>query len=330
MTYLIIQQPARVPFALAQSPLLFFMALLQVAHQLLVAQAAALSALAQEYDPASGSPALRSLEQALDIFDAATARGKIVVCGIGKLYKIANKVVATMNSLSIHAAGLHPQEALHGDLGIVREDHGDCLLLITASGSTPELLSLLPHIPESIPVVLLSCTPPSQSLLGVHPQVKAHLHAVLARELSEESVTGLPAPTISTTLSLALADAVCLALASRKLPELDKRRGAFGARHPGGAIGVAFSQTNSMALLKANDMLAWSGLTPGTSEDEMEVEVVGLNISKWSGNRDENELYRLMAVSDLVKRGDGKHVGVRDIRLALRAGGVESVWRLLE
>ncbi|KAF8005401.1 hypothetical protein HF325_000858 [Metschnikowia pulcherrima] len=100
------------------------------------------------------------------LYDAHKKGGKIVCCGIGKSYKIATKTVATLKSLTINADELHPSEALHGDLGLLREN--DCLIFFTASGNTPELIQLLPHISPNIPIVLLTCS--KQSKLASHPQ----------------------------------------------------------------------------------------------------------------------------------------------------------------
>lgn len=166
--------------------------------------------------------------------------GKLVICGIGKSLKIGKKMVATLNSLSIQASSLHPSEALHGDLGIIRDC--DCLIFITASGNTPELINLLPHIPKSVPIILLTCS--KSSKLTLSPQVKSLLYAELPSHLNEEAIHGLPAPTVSTTLSLALADATVLALSEILEDDLLKRKKLFSIKHPGGAIGASLSQLN--------------------------------------------------------------------------------------
>lgn len=180
--------------------------------------------------------------------------GKIVVCGIGKSFKIGNKVVATLNSLSIQAAALHPAEALHGDLGIIHES--DCLIFVTASGNTPELVSLLPHIPKCVPIILLTCNKTSK--LSQSPQVKSLLYAELPSHLNEESVHGLPAPTVSTTLSLALADATVLALSEILEDDLLKRKKLFSLKHPGGAIGASLSHLNEFFQADGHNKEAFS------------------------------------------------------------------------
>lgn len=185
------------------------------------------------------------LAAALRIFYETNVRGgKIVACGIGKSYKIATKTVATFKSLSIDSDILHPSEALHGDLGLLNDR--DCLLFFTASGNTPELLQLLPHISPVIPIVLLTCTRVSK--LSAQSQVRTLLYADLPSHLKEENVHGIPAPTISTTLSLALADAVALALSEMITTDSMKRKKMFSMKHPGGSIGSDLSYLNDNYL----------------------------------------------------------------------------------
>lgn len=199
--------------------------------------------LALQYQEDSESQS--ELINALRIFYETNARGgKIVACGIGKSYKIATKTVATFKSLSIGSDILHPSEALHGDLGLLNDR--DCLLFFTASGNTPELLQLLPHISLQIPIVLLTCNKVSQ--LSVQSQVRCLLFADLPEHLKETNVHGIPAPTISTTLSLALADAVALALAEMITSDHLKRKKMFSMKHPGGSIGSDLSHLNDNYL----------------------------------------------------------------------------------
>ena len=82
--------------------------------------------------------------------------GKIVITGVGKSYKLGLKLV-TLNSLSIQSSSLHPTEALHGDLGLIDQNR-DCLIMVTSSGNTPELIQLLPHLSSNLPILLLTCS----------------------------------------------------------------------------------------------------------------------------------------------------------------------------
>lgn len=176
------------------------------------------------------------------LYDTTLRGGKIVAVGVGKSFKIATKSVATMKSLSIRSDILHPTEALHGDLGLINEN--DCLFFFTASGNTPELSALLPHIAPHIPIVLLSCNRDSE--LANHPQVNHLLQVELPAHLKETSLHGLPAPTVSATLQLVMADAVILALAEMIENDKLKRRQLFSRMHPGGSIGSDLSHLNAL------------------------------------------------------------------------------------
>ncbi|KAH8820799.1 hypothetical protein F5884DRAFT_60840 [Xylogone sp. PMI_703] len=162
-------------------------------------------------------------------------RGKLVICGVGKSGHIAKKLVATMNSLAVHATYLHPTEALHGDLGKV--GRYDTILFITFSGKTPELLTLLPHIKPELPVIVMTShiRPSTCEILNQRPD------AILLPAPIHESETlsfGVSAPTTSTTMALALGDALAVVISG----ELHQNNVAkvFSQNHPGGAIGAAF------------------------------------------------------------------------------------------
>lgn len=174
------------------------------------------------------------------LYQTIRKKGKIVCCGVGKSFKIATKTVATLKSLSINSDQLHPTEALHGDLGLLGEK--DCLIFFTVSGNTPELIQLLPHISPSIPIVLLTCS--KKSKLSQSHQVKSLLYAELPDHLKESTIHGIPAPTVSATLSLILADAVVLALAELAEQDQTKRQKLFSLKHPGGSIGSDLSHLN--------------------------------------------------------------------------------------
>ncbi|KAJ5669763.1 Sugar isomerase (SIS) [Penicillium macrosclerotiorum] len=166
--------------------------------------------------------------------------GKLVISGVGKSGKIGRKIEATMTSLGIYSAFLHPTEALHGDLGLVRPD--DTMLLISFSGRSPELLALLPHIPLSVTIIALTShiQPSACPLLSLHgPSGMGILLPAPVHE-DEEISLGVSAPTSSTTVALCLGDALAIATA-RKLHITPGRGPAevFRSYHPGGAIGAA-------------------------------------------------------------------------------------------
>jgi D-arabinose 5-phosphate isomerase GutQ len=165
--------------------------------------------------------------------------GKVVVCGVGKSGKIGKKLEATFNSLGIHSTFLHPTEALHGDLGVIKPK--DTVLMITFSGRTPELSLLLPHIPTTIPLIILTrhLTPATCPLIASRPNsilLPAPIHE------SEQISFGLSAPTTSTTVALAIGDALALAVAERlHTAPGTSPSSVFLSHHPGGAIGAPSS-----------------------------------------------------------------------------------------
>jgi len=177
------------------------------------------------------------------ITDCMERRGKVVICGVGKSGHIARKLVATMNSLRISATFLHPTEALHGDLGTVG-DH-DVILLITFSGRTPELLSLIPHFNHRIPVLAMTSHihPSTCAIADIRPDT-----ILLPAPIHEpESLSfGVSAPTTSTTIALALGDALAVTISNELHPSVSE---VFLRNHPGGAIGQTIATPKLLADL---------------------------------------------------------------------------------
>ncbi|KAL4782443.1 SIS domain-containing protein [Aspergillus varians] len=174
--------------------------------------------------------------------------GKLVCCGVGKSGKIAQKLEATMNSLGIYSTFLHPTEALHGDLGMIRPN--DTLLLISFSGRTPELLLLLPHIPPTVTVIALTSHlhPSTCPLLSFQPSDMGILLPAPIHE-DEETSMGVCAPTSSTTVALSLGDALAIATARRLHTSPGKGPAEiFKSFHPGGAIGAASTASTPMSM----------------------------------------------------------------------------------
>ena len=145
-----------------------------------------------------------SFEQAVDLL--AQCRGKIVVTGVGKSAHIAAKISATLNSTGSKAMFLHAGEALHGDLGAVGPE--DVVMCLSKSGSSEEIVGLLPALGQrKCPIVALTAQPDSP--LGQAASV------MLDIDVPEEACRFDLAPTTSTSLQLALGDALALALMER-------------------------------------------------------------------------------------------------------------------
>ena len=169
--------------------------------------------------------------------------GKLVVIGVGKSGKIGEKLVATFNSLGATAVFMSPSEALHGDLGMVRPS--DVVLMITFSGRTSELLHVLPHLSPYIPLVLLT----GHTVPATCPIIAKHEYSILLPapiHEPEKQSFGLSAPTTSTTVALAVGDALALSVAARMHNQPGRSPAdVFQAYHPGGAIGAATVEEKS-------------------------------------------------------------------------------------
>ncbi len=164
----------------------------------------------------------KEFEQAVDIIMACPSR--LVVTGIGKSGLVGQKISATLNSTGTPSVFLHPVEAVHGDLGMIAPT--DVVLAISYSGETSELNRLLSSLKErNIPIIAL-CRD-NQSNLGQHAVVT--LNVAVPREACP---LGL-APTASTTATLAMGDALAVALLNRK----QFRAEDFRRNHPGGSLG---------------------------------------------------------------------------------------------
>ncbi|MEK9137889.1 MAG: SIS domain-containing protein, partial [Bacteroidota bacterium] len=153
-----------------------------------------------------------------------TCKGRVIITGVGKSGIIARKIVATMNSTGTPAFFLHPSDAVHGDLGMVRQD--DVVMCISKSGDSPELHGLLPMF-KRLGVPIVSLVGKLQSKLAQESTI------VLDATVQEEACPHDLAPTSSTTATLALGDALAIALLERR--EFSKEDFAF--YHPGGSLG---------------------------------------------------------------------------------------------
>ena len=160
-------------------------------------------------------------EQAVDLLAQG---GRVVVSGIGKSGVIAQKIAATLTSTGTAASYLHPIESLHGDIGVV--DSTTVAIVLSKSGETEELFGLVAALARmQVPIIALTGDP--LSTLGRAARIS------LDAAVSEEACPHDLAPTTSTTVALALGDALAVALLERK----GFRREDFAALHPGGRLG---------------------------------------------------------------------------------------------
>ena len=176
----------------------------------------------------------------------AKSTGRAIVAGVGKSGLIGRKIAATLTSTGTPATFLHPAESAHGDLGIVGAS--DVAILISKSGESNEMVDLLDHL-KRLGVCTIAITGDAQSTLARHTDV--HLDGWVREEACVHDL----APTTSTTVALALGDALAVALLEEKGFKADD----FARLHPGGALGRRL-------LTKVRDVMVTGTLVPaGTS-----------------------------------------------------------------
>ncbi|QNM83054.1 KpsF/GutQ family sugar-phosphate isomerase [Sphingomonas sabuli] len=188
---------------------------LEFGRNILHDEARALDALADDL----GEEFSRAIDLLLDM------SGKLIVAGLGKSGHVARKIAATFASTGTTATFLHLAEAIHGDLGIAAS--GDVAILISLSGNTAELEPVIDHL-EAVNIPIIAITGAPNSMLGqaaAAPLILPHWP-----EVGPESV----APTTSTTMSLALGDALAMTVMRQK----GFTRTDFGRLHPGGTLGA--------------------------------------------------------------------------------------------
>lgn len=204
---------------------------LATARRVIATEADALSALAHALD----AQFARAVSLILN------ARGRVIVSGMGKSGHIARKIAATLASTGTPAHFVHPAEASHGDLGMLAE--GDVVLLLSNSGETPELADMITYTRRfEIPLIGVASRPESTLLQRCDVAITLPQHP-------EACGTGI-VPTSSTTMTLALGDALAVALMEHRRFTPDK----FRDFHPGGKLG---SQ-----LMRVRDLMHGAGDLP--------------------------------------------------------------------
>jgi arabinose-5-phosphate isomerase len=177
--------------------------------------------------------------------------GRVVVTGVGKSGHIANKIASTLSSTGTPAYFLHPSEAAHGDMGMVRKE--DIIIMLSKSGSSEELFTLLPTLMRiGIRIIAITCF--SDSKLAEAARQSGGV--VLLITCEEEACPHDLAPTASTTATLVLGDALAVALLeARQFSSKD-----FAMLHPAGALGRKLT-------LQVCDLMAGDSSVPSVSED---------------------------------------------------------------
>ena len=179
--------------------------------------------------------------------------GHLVVCGMGKSGLVGRKIAATLSSTGTPALFLHPAEAIHGDLGMVRQN--DVVMLISNSGETEEVVKLLPAL-KRLNVKIISLIGRRDSSIGKAADV------ILDASVDKEACPLNLAPTTSSMAALVIGDALAVVLMEQRAFQPED----FAARHPGGSLGQKL-------LSKVSDKMV-SGALPYVSPDMMMSEVI--------------------------------------------------------
>ncbi|MBV8773601.1 MAG: SIS domain-containing protein [Deltaproteobacteria bacterium] len=193
-------------------------------------------------------PMAHGFNQAVELLLACG--GRVVVTGMGKSGLVARKIAATLSSTGTPALFMHPVEAVHGDLGMLAR--GDVVVALSASGETEEILELLATIKRlRLPLISITCDQisslaPISKNCAPNPQKRSTLsgaaEVALHCPVRQEACTLGLAPTASTTVMLALGDALAVAVAEKKgFKEED-----FANLHPGGKLGKRLARVESL------------------------------------------------------------------------------------
>jgi arabinose-5-phosphate isomerase len=184
----------------------------------------------------------------------STCKGKTVIIGVGKSGIVAQKIAATMTSTGTAAFYLHPSDALHGGLGIVQSD--DVVIVLSNSGETDEIVSMLPYLKHrGVPIVAI--------VGNVNSTLGNRADAVLNASVDREACPLNLAPTTSTTVALAIGDALAMALMKVKGLTPDD----FAVNHPAGRLGKRLT-------LKVVDLMHVGSQCPSIPLGSLWMEVV--------------------------------------------------------
>ena len=163
----------------------------------------------------------------------ATSNGRVIVTGVGKSGHVARKVAATLASTGTPAHFVHPSDASHGDLGMIRAD--DVVLALSWSGESQELADIVAHT-RRFNVPLIACVGHADSTLAMAADIALLLPAC------DEACGDVTAPTTSTTMQMALGDALAVSLVQKTNFSAD----SFHALHPGGKLGARLLRVRAL------------------------------------------------------------------------------------
>ncbi len=192
------------------------------------------------------------IEKAIDLI--VNSKGKLIVTGVGKSGLVGAKIAATLASTGTSSFFLHPTEAMHGDLGMIGKD--DIVLGISYSGESEELIQILPHL-KRLNIPLIAMAKSENSTLAKYADVFINI------AVDKEACPLDTAPTSSTTLTMAMGDALAVCLMKKR----DFKKEDFASFHPGGSLGKKL-------FVKVDDLLNKDNLPTVSRETKLKDAII--------------------------------------------------------
>ncbi|MDD2886331.1 MAG: KpsF/GutQ family sugar-phosphate isomerase [Aliarcobacter sp.] len=227
------------------------------------------------------------IEKAIDLI--MNSKGKLIVTGVGKSGLVGTKIAATLASTGTSSFFLHPTEAMHGDLGMVGKE--DIVLGISYSGESDELVQILPHLKRfNIPLIAMARNP--QSTLAKYADVFININ------VEKEGCPLDAAPMSSTTLTMAMGDALAVCLMKKR----DFKKEDFASFHPGGSLGKKL-------FVKVDDLLRKENLPVVSRETKLKDAILIMSEGRLGSVIIEDENKKVIA---LLSDGDLRRALMND------------------
>lgn len=212
---------------------------------------------AKELEKASQSLSF-DINKAVDMI--VNSKGKLIVTGVGKSGLVGAKIAATLASTGTSSFFLHPTEAMHGDLGMIGKE--DIVLGISYSGESEELVQILPHL-KRFNIPLISMARNEKSTLARYSDIFINI------SVEKEACPLDTAPTSSTTLTMAMGDALAVCLMKKR----DFKKEDFASFHPGGSLGKKL-------FVKVDDLLRKSDLPIVSRETKLKDSIIKMSAGR--------------------------------------------------
>lgn len=227
------------------------------------------------------------IEKAIDLI--VNSKGKLIVTGVGKSGLVGTKIAATLASTGTSSFFLHPTEAMHGDLGMIGKD--DIVLGISYSGESEELVQILPHLKRfNIPLIAMAKN--ENSTLAQYSDVFINI------SVEKEACPLDTAPTSSTTLTMAMGDALAVCLMKKR----NFQKEDFASFHPGGSLGKKL-------FIKVDDLLRKDNLPVVSRETKLKDAILVMSEGRLGSVIIENEDKKVIA---LLSDGDLRRALMND------------------